>query len=988
MKPFLYNVAHAFYTRQGEAVKDNTFVFPSRRAQLFFLKYLAEMPKNPIFSPTTLTIDDFISQLSGYAPADRIEMLFLLYKHYKNLSTSNETFDDFLYWADILLSDFDDVDKYLVDASQLFSNIYELKNIDEQFKDILTPEQRKFLERFVSHFNVEKDGGELDNSKKEFINLWKILYNLYTSLHKDLEDKGCAYNGMMLRSIIDDIEKEKTTISDIQTRYKNIVFVGFNILSTAEEKMMKLLQDMGVADFYWDFNTPVCNDVYSMAGEAMRKNMQQFVSKYSLNEDKNLNYPEIEVVAIPSNTGQTKYAGKLLSELIAQKEDEANTVVVLPDENLLMPMLGSLPSSVNSVNVTMGYPLGGSPLASLFSVIYDLQIKSRKSANGEVRFYHRNVTMLLQQPYIQQIHKEIAIPFMSDIREKNMVYIAQKDIPEEMQYLFVSPSDNKEALSYLTSVIEKLNNDIDTDNAERAITKEFLFYYQTVINRLANLIIDEEIQLATLFRLIDKMCASIKVPFNGEPLSGLQIMGVLETRALDFDNVIILSMNEGVFPADSRSDTFIPYNVRRGFGLSSYEQRDGMAEYYFYRLISRAKKVYMTYDTRTEGVKIGDVSRFVYQLKYQYLANSDKLVEKSINYNINSPSEKEIKIEKRGPVLEKLNSFLDKGDKNISASAINTYIDCPLKFYFTYIERIAEPDKVSEDLDASTFGTIYHEVMQHLYLKYEGKEITIEVIDEIAKDEDFISKLIKGAFVNNYFKASSKSSIKIDDVQLEGRLFLRAEIIKKMVYQTLKLDKLRVPFKMLKNELPINAHYTLSNGKNVRIKGLIDRLESKGKYINIIDYKSGKAILEFSSPEKLFTDMSSRRSKAVLQLLFYVLLLKKGIISEFNKPGDNKKLKEFMISSGITMPDYDNVFAPGLYAFENYFAEQFLWRIRYKHDNRIDEVEIGKYSEMFDEYLNNIDNCLISIFDENTPFVQTQDIAVCEYCPFADMCRR
>ena len=976
MNPFLYSVAQAFYSREGELIKDNTFVFPSRRAELFFIKYLSQISGKPIFSPNTITIDDFISQLSGYAPADRIEMLFLLYDNYIKISKSNESFDDFYYWADILLSDFDDVDKYLVDASKIFSNLYQLKEIDSQFKDMLTSEQKAFLKRFIDNFDFDEN---ISGSKKEFVSLWETLYALYKGIRDDLEKRGCAYNGMMLRSIIERISTGQITKHDIELRYKNVVFVGFNLLSTAEEKMFAQLRDMCVADFYWDYNIPMQNDIYSVSSVSMQQNKERYPSKYNLNEQKVEILPDIELVAIPSNIGQTKYAGEIINNLLLQNPnlDFANTVVVLPDEKLLMPMLYSIPSSVESVNITMGYPLSETPLYSLFKAIFEMLIKAKKDESNNLKYYHQNVLSLLSQPYIRTMHKDVVEKFMNAIKANNWVYVVNSNIPEDLKYLFIPLSDNNEIFTYIKSTIKKILSEIDKSDF---ITREFLYYYQTIINRLWNITREFPLKEQTLFKLIEKMSAGVKVPFNGEPLSGLQIMGVLETRALDFENVIILSMNEGVFPADSRGDTFIPYNVRKGFGMSAYEQRDGIAEYYFYRLISRAKKVFLTYDTRTESMKVGDVSRFVYQLKYQYADNIRSFAEKNINYSIKLSEEESISVEKKGEVLNLLKEYRKGGSKKLSASNINTYLDCPLKFYFSSVEKIDEPNKVLEDVDASVFGTIFHEIMQKIYTPYEGKIVTPEIIDGIMSDKKNIEDIMLKAFATNYYNVKTPKA-------LTGRLYLRGEIIKRMVNRTLEIDKQRAQFKMVKTELKIDTTLTLSNNDDIQLKGYIDRLDLSDDYINIIDYKSGSANIEFDTVENLFY-ASKNRKKQVFQLLFYVLLMKKTIVD--NTLGDNKneKIISVLNSLGIDNPSHEKMFAPGLYAFEKYFSNKFEWQIKKKVDRKTEVVSIEPDSEIFNEYESRLEECISTIFNKDIPFTQTEDREICKYCPFINICRR
>jgi hypothetical protein len=981
MKPFLYRLAKVFFDSGRDNLKDYTFVFPSRRAELFFMKYLSEVSaekKNPmpVFSPSTLTIDDFVSQLSGYSPADRIEMLFLLYNNYIKFLETQETFDDFYYWADILLSDFDDVDKYLVDPKKLFSNIYELKEIDSKFGIQLSDDQKAFLMRFIKNFNF-KDGDT--GSKEKFISLWKIMYNLYAGLKSDLEERGCAYNGMMLRSIIERINKSEITVSDIETRYKKLVFVGFNLLSTAEEKMMSQLRDMKVADFYWDYNIPGSDeDKYSTLSLSMKQNILNFPSANKLGEPQIESFPEIEIVAIPSNIGQARYAGEIINGLSLEEVKESNTVVVLADEKLLLPMLYTLPSTVDTVNITMGYPLSETPLYSLFKAMFDMLLRAKKDDNNRVRYYHRDVLSLLKQPYLRMLHRDVVKEFSEYITINNIVYIYDSIIPDEIKYLFISNASTNDIFVQINTVIDKL---LKGETQLDLVTKEFLFYYKTVVNRLQAIANEFEIKEHTLFKLIEKMSSGVKVPFSGEPLSGLQIMGVLETRALDFDNVIILSMNEGVFPIDSRGETFIPYNVRKGFGMSTYEQRDEMAEYYFYRLISRAKKVYMTYDTRAEGGKTGDVSRFVHQLKYQYSNRIKSFVEKNVNYTVKLSETEHIEVKKNNLILGKLEEFYKEGgSRKLSASSLNDYIDCPLRFYFAHVEKIATEDKVLEDLDASVFGTIFHEIMQKLYEDKIGTEITKEVLEEMLADTDRIDEIMLKSFARNYYKSKTI-------VPLTGRLSLRGEVIKKMVKKTLELDKGRTPFVMLQTELKIETTVQLPSGNEVKIKGIIDRLDLKDDSLNIIDYKSGKVYFDFENIDSLFISREGRR-KQVFQVLFYVYLLKKAIKDEVTKRVVNEKVSSLMACAGISSESHGKTFAPGLYSIVNYFADYFQWQIRKKAGNSYVTYKVEPECDVYNEYEEKLENILVEMFDKDQLFNQTQDKKVCEFCPFIDLCRR
>lgn len=957
MKQFLYSVAETFYHRAGDNIRNYAFVFPNRRAGIFFGKYLGDIARKPIFSPQIFTISDFFTSLSPYDPVDRVEMLFLIYKYYRHFSKSGESFDDFVYWGDVLTNDFNDVDKYMVDASALFANINELKEIDSRFGSPLSEEQISFIRRFCDNFSV----GVMTDKKRNFISLWSILYDIYGSLRKGLAADGKAYEGMMFREVAERAAREGVNIP-----YEKVVFVGFNVLTSAEEELMKSLKLSGKADFYWDNNAPTLKDPYNKANYFLSDNIRKFPSSYKITEQQITSYPRIEVIGVPSNIGQAKYAGEIIAGLspeISGAGGGINTAVILPDERLLIPMLYSVPAYVGSINVTMGYPLGETPLAGFFTSVFDLQKRTRRSSSGEVSFYHRNIRTLLGHPYIKKMHGDVAVAFDEDIKNGNKVYVKEDEVPAPLRYIFRSVPDSPGAVSYIKGIIECLQSG-DAEPVEEdvapvscgisSIEREFLYQYDITLNRLAALSAGEEIAVATFFRLLQKMTAGTKVAFRGEPLSGLQIMGVLETRALDFDNVIILSMNDGVFPADGVEDTFIPYNLRRGFGLSVTEHRDSISAYYFYRLIARAKRVWLIYDTRTEGIRTGEVSRYVYQLKYQYMQQGGaELIEKSLNYKINPGVGGEISVAKGDAVSEKLSMYLAGGEAALSASALNTYIDCPLKFYFNYVERIEEDEDVAEDLDASAFGSIYHGVMQDVYQRLLGQVVTSDIINLLMKDEKVLTGFIEGRFAEIYFRSR-------DPKRLTGRLFLRGEIIRKMVKRTLEIDKARTPFTMIASEFRVKGVMPAGNGREVNFKGIIDRIDSRDGTVNIIDYKSGRTELFFEDVASLFDGSSKSRNKAVFQLFLYALMY---------RGNTDARLK------------------PGIYSLRRFYDKQgFGWSVNFS-GGEVDDLTGGQ-KELLDEFSQHLAVCLSDIFDTGRPFVQTENRDTCRYCNFAALCRR
>ena len=609
-----------FYQQYGAEIHRLAFVFPNRRAGLFFQKYLSEISEKPLFSPSVLTINDLFMQLSGKHTADKIQMLFRLYELYRQRSGSSESFDEFLYWGEMLLNDFDDIDKYMVDARMLFRNVSDLKSLDDDFQ-YLSPEQIQAIRSFWSSFYPKSDSP----NQQHFLELWEILYDLYTDLRLSLAKEGCGYDGMIFREVVEQLEKEP--LADFP--FVQVVFVGLNALSVSEERLLLALQKKGVADFYWDYVGPWVTDPDNKASFFLERNLRLFPSSMQLPEEEPVQ-AEIRVMGVPSAIGQAKQVYPILQALTEEQpltdESALRTAIVLPDEHLLVPVLNAIPEAIQHINVTMGYPLAGTPVAALMEYILTLQKNIRYIDRVPV-FYFRDVLPILNHQYITAAAPEEVARLVNDMTAGNRIYVQASDLNghELLSILFTPVQHAAELSDYLIRVLEALNACLhkelpdDEDEAASAgsgqtavdIEQEFIFHYFATVNRMKEVMRETkvEMRLDTYFRLLKRMTDLITIPFEGEPLSGLQIMGVLETRALDFDRLIILSMNEGIFPLKKAANSFIPYNLRRGFGLPTYEHQDSVWAYHFYRLIRRAKQISLLYDTRTTGLQTGEQRR-------------------------------------------------------------------------------------------------------------------------------------------------------------------------------------------------------------------------------------------------------------------------------------------------------------------------------------------------------------------------------------------
>ena len=957
MKPFLYQVASLFYEKWEAEVSRLAFVFPNRRTGLFFQKYLSEVADTPLFSPTILTINDLFIQLSGKQSADRISMLFILYDIYIRQSGSTETFDEFLYWGEMLLNDFDDIDKYMANARMLFSNVTDLREIENDF-DFLSDEQIAAIRSFWSSFYPRGD----TPNQQQFLAVWQVLYDLYEEFRATLAAEGKGYEGMIFREVVESMERGESP----DLPYEQIVFVGLNALSVSEERFLAQLQKREIADFYWDYVSDKVTDPDNKASYFVSRNLKSFPSSMKLPPEEKVK-TEIEVIGIPSGIGQAKHVYTLLSDWCKEaemsSEEALRTAVILPDEHLLIPVLNAIPEQIRRINVTMGYPLAGTPVASLIEYILALQ-KNVRYIDRNPLFYFRDVLPVLNHRYILSTSPEIISSLVKEITENNKIYISHTELEKTplLEILF-TPVTGVEAFSdYLIKVLEELNkvmsalsDEEEEDAPQRTndLEQEFIFHYFTTVNRMKEVMKDARIEMKidTFFRLLKRVTDTITIPFHGEPLSGLQIMGVLETRALDFDRLIILSMNEGIFPQRKAANSFIPYNLRRGFGLPTYEHQDSVWAYHFYRLIERASHVSLLYDTRSNGLQTGAVSRFVHQLHYHYeVPMRDKLVV----YNVSSSKTPPLAVPKREDIMRRLDAYRKGGSKAISASAINTYLDCPLKFYFSVVEGIREEEEVSETIESDVFGSILHKVMEELYKPFQGKMVTVDLLKAIRKDTALLTGAIARAFASEFFKTEVVRS-------LTGQNYLIGEMIRKYVEKILERDGKLTPFVYIESERKINGLISLSDHSEIRLKGFIDRVDEVLDAIRIIDYKSGSGTTTFSSIESLFNKEEKDRAKAVMQVFMYCWMY-----------------AHFTENKGKTIQ-------PGIYYVRSLFSDPFDPSVYHRIERgKSEKVEdFSGYAQAFEE---GVRGCLDEIFNPEIPFTQTPTGKACSYCPFKGIC--
>lgn len=975
MKPFLKQVADHYYALGN--ISSKLFVFPNRRSMVFFSKYLCEAVrgKTPVIAPHMLTINDLFYKVSGLMSSDRVRLLVELYECYKSLNPKAEPLDEFVFWGDVMLGDFNDVDKYLVDPAQLFSNIADLKSIQDTF-EYLTPAQRKAIEGFISHFNdmsgrltVDLDSDNPD-VKARFLQIWNILYPLYQNYRAHLRSKGMAYEGMVYRDLADRLNSE--SVSDVfkgifpeDTEY---VFVGLNALSESEKLLLRKLRDAGMARFCWDWSGDLIRDPQNRSSFFMADNVSEFPQAASWDPE-GVRVPQINVVSVSSSIGQAKRLPDILSN-IAQARYNGNMsavgsecAVVLPDENLLRTVLNSIPEQVKDINVTMGLPMAGSLLYSLMSDIASMQINVMHR-KGKAWFYHKHVWNVFSNEVFRKIADENTLLKVADIKKEAKHYIPAEDFegigllssvftPAVYDPKSASADQVRGFCQYQKDVLKALASGI-ADDSSLALELEYAREYYRCVNVLHE--IGLEVMPVTYVRLLNQLLASVSVPFKGEPLKGLQIMGPLETRALDFKDLVIMSSNEGSFPRRSVSSSFIPPELRKGFGLPTYEYQDAVWAYYFYRMISRAENVWMLLDSRTEGLKSGEESRYIKQLEYHFGLPVKRYV---VKYD-------SMKTARSADIVKTAEDVDIIKSKELSATTIQNYLACPAKFYFSTVKGLRAEDEVAESLDYGMFGTIYHEVMRSLYTGEDAMKPGFTFDDAVPLEG---MKTVGREYISLWIKREAEIKVKvkslimreINTLEISGRNLVVADVIVRYVIKTLMRD-LEIlnagdcpHFVMLGQEIRVPGTFC-----GQRFKGFIDRLDSLAEgEVRVVDYKTGKVLEDDENinddnaeeiANKIFDPECQERPKIALQFFIYDMLLQ-------NDP----RVKGMKICNSV-------------YSTSRLFNDP--------------PVAVPLNRKFYDAMVERMEKLLEQMYDTDIPFRRTDDEGVCAYCDFKMICGR
>lgn len=957
METFLKQVAHDLYNKTEGNFTKVAIVFPNKRASLFFNEYLAQESDRPIWSPTYVSISELFRQSSDLSIADPIKLVCDLYKVFQKATGSKETLDDFYFWGEMLIADFDDADKNMADTHALFSNLKDLNELMDNY-DFLEEGQKEALSQFFHNFSIN----QVTELKQRFISMWNVLGDIYAKYKALLESQSIAYEGMLYRQVIEQLDVEALP-------YNKYIFVGFNVLNKVEHTLFKKLNEAGKAMFYWDYDTFYLNKTPHEAGEFIRRNLRDFPSELPTSFFDNLNQPkEVTFIESPTENGQVRYLPQWIRENLTSQEKE--TAVVLCNEALLQPVLHALPDNVKHINITMGFPLSQTPAYSFVNALMELHTSGYNPNNG--RYLFAEVISVLKHPYTRQLSPE-AEKLEQTLTRDNRFYPLPSELKQDnvLELLFTPRRNNLDLCSMLSEALKEVaviyqQQAASHSDAFDQLYRESLFKTYTLVNRFHTLIESKElnVQAGTFQRLLTRVMSSSSIPFHGEPAIGMQVMGVLETRNLDFRHLIMLSVNERQLPKAGGDSSFIPYNLRKAFGMTTIDHKIAVYAYYFYRLMQRAEKVTLVYNTATNGINRGELSRFMLQFLIEW---GYPVLRKQLEAAQSPQSSAPIIIEKTPDVMERMKSVFDIRNNPkalISPSALNCYLDCPLKFYYKYVALLSAPDEVTADIDSAKFGSIFHYAAEHIYkdLTAHGKLISKENLETLLKDEVRLQTYVDNGFKELFFNLPQNEQPEYNGIQL-----INSAVIVKYIQQLLRNDLRYAPFTFVGSEQRIFENieiYTPTGDIQSRIGGIIDRIDSKGESLRIVDYKTGGDADTPANVQSLFIP-DKKRSNYVFQTFLYASIV-------------CKKLRE---------KNDSRLVAPALLYIHRAASENYSPVIQMGEPRKPKEP-VDNFAQYEGDFRENLKTLLEDIFNPDISFTQTEIEDKCAYCDFKALCKK
>jgi ATP-dependent helicase/nuclease subunit B len=931
MQSFLEQFTAHITAKHGDQISDVCVILPSQRAGLFLKTHLSRQLEKTIWSPRIITIHEFIESICEYEILDTTSLLFELYDTYKQIEGEEaEPFEKFSKWGGMLLADFNEVDRYMISAEQLYTDLRNIKDIDNW------------------SFHEE----ELTESQQNYMSFWEKLGIYYDRLNEKLEKSGRTYEGKAYKMIASNMQKYRSEITD-----EKIYFAGFNALSNAESNIINYLRDIGKAELFWDMDSHYVDNKAHEAGLFYRRYKKHWKNNQFNAEFNDISTTEknINIIGVPQNVGQAKVAGDILSKI--ETDDFRSIALVLADENLLLPTLNSIPDNVKTVNVTMGYPLKNTPLHTLFDAVFTLHENARRFGGSEEdhRFHYKDFLKIINHSYFRGVlvtdeNAHLAKDISAQIFGTNKVFISKADLAEfaeeafdRISFLFTQwqkfPND---PLQCFHQLIGLLKDHFGKDDGKNKMELEYLYHYAKAIKKLQTLFdryafIDE---LSSFKSIFHQTVSASSLAFFGEPLQGLQLMGMLETRLLDFETVILLSVNENTLPKAKQETSFIPFDLKKFHRLPTYQEKDAIYAYHFYHLLQRAKNVYLLYNTENDDFGSGEQSRFLTQLQHELPRENITIKEQVLSIPVVQNETKPLSIPKDAAISWRLDSLLEAG---LSPSALSTYINCPMDFYFKYILGLREADEVEETIEASTLGSFVHGVLEELYTPFVNKNVTVPDVKAMLPK---VEKLTKKQFKSKYGGKSQEWKFGQNFLILKVAMkfierFLRSEI--KLLEETGQ----ELLIKSLEESHEAEIEVVIDGKtKKALLRGNMDRVDVFGRTLRIIDYKTGTTATRDVNVKEL-TDVAtdSKYSKS-FQLLTYGLIYSKQ------------------------HPQLHN-FTSGIISLKN--LSNGLLNVNIDKNDQLNSEVLGHFEVV-------IKQLIASMYDTHTHWEHNEDSDYCKFC--------
>jgi ATP-dependent helicase/nuclease subunit B len=959
MEPFLDKLAKHLYSTHGTNFSRICLVFPSRRAGLFFKQYVSRIIDKPIWLPDIYALEDFVVYKSGLKLSDPLELIARLYKVYKSIEKDKaQPFSEFISWGNMLLGDFDEIDQYMADGEKVFQYLDEIKAL--------------------KYWNP--DGKPLTPFEQDYLRFYNSLAPCYTKFRDELLKHNEGYFGLAFDLLLKDIQNKSFE------EWDSIVFAGFNALTASEEKLLKYLVAAGKAELYWDADDYYLSDQRQEAGRFLREyiNQDTFGTLNWIGNSLSTDEKLVSVVGVPGNVGQAKLAGELIQKLIEKKGTSDGIALVLVDEGLLLPVLNSIPGGTGDFNVTMGFPLKQTPVFSLLNIVLSMFVNAQRFAQSKPdaqpgdpkisRFYYKDIQRFLSHPFIISAQKNNGtynskpdnVLVVKSFYVSNELYLLLNEINGSLAEVFKpfldkSLIESGDVISLIRDIISFLRNafsptenqDIEGKSAIHPIELEYLFHAAVLCSRLDVILKDPDLKpdIETVQSLVSNLIAGMRLPFYGEPLNGLQVMGMLETRLLDFTDIIMISVNEGLLPRGKHQTTFIPDEIRSHFGMQRYSERTAVFAYHFYRLMQRVENAWLIYNTEGDELGGGEKSRFISQLIYEMpkVNPGIKVSDQILSVVPGNTNAGEISIAKSPEVMARLRQIADRG---LSPTALAVYLKCKLQFYFSQVLRISEPDQVSETIDAATLGEIVHDALYKAYSAKKDAFITAEVI----------AAMLPTALhhVHQAFSAKFNS-----DELSTGKNLLIVKVAENMVKRFLLsekkyLEQTGTSIEILMLEEDLHSAVEIADPEsgevfNVKIHGKADRIDRVGGTTRIIDYKTGKVEAKDLKIDILSALQEKDEPDKLLQVLAYALMYSD---MQTDPPGQ-------LISGIISLRK----------------SSSYLITTDIEKNDVIDKEALSVFK-------NQLEIIIGSIYNTSESFSQTEDLDTCGLCAFNTICNR